>query len=129
MNDGPSLDDGSTHEKLDAILAALARLERRLGSDAGTGIANPEQPPVDPQVERLLLAGEKIAAIKQYRAQTATSLTQAKSDVEAIERRMMLQGVLVPTRFRSAQTSIYIAMFIAIAIAAITAGLLVAVRH
>jgi ribosomal protein L7/L12 len=55
--------------KLDAIVAHL-------------GISMPDREP--PGVLRLVLAGEKIAAIKPYREATGASLLDAKNAVEVI---------------------------------------------
>lgn len=63
----------------------LAAIERKLQLIMDhLGIAEPE--PAMPDVVRLLEAGNKIAAIKEYREATGASLLAAKNEVERMAR-------------------------------------------
>jgi len=130
MNDDRDapLDDASIQRKLDAILAALTRLEGRAGSAATSVAGSAEQGDGDPQLEHLLMAGQKIAAIKEYRLRRGGGLTEAKAKVEELERRMVAQGVLLPNRFQSIPPSMFSALVLAVAAAAIIFAFL-ALRH
>jgi ribosomal protein L7/L12 len=63
--------------------ARLAVIDRKLDAIiAHLGLPVEDREP--PEVLRLVLAGEKIAAIKAYREATGASLLEAKNAVEAI---------------------------------------------
>jgi ribosomal protein L7/L12 len=71
--------------------ARLARLEtlmnlvlQRLGIDPNEAVSGgPSE-----EIQRLLMRGKKIEAIKVYRAQTGADLKEAKDAIDAIERQM-----------------------------------------
>ncbi len=75
---------------------ALFAVAALIKGDAGPMPAAIRRPPqhLEPlappssEVERLMLDGRKIAAIKQYRDETGAGLRQAKDAVEALERRI-----------------------------------------
>jgi hypothetical protein len=97
--DDPERQDGdsSLETTMREILAALARIEARLG----TGSLANAQTPVgtatdDPEVQQLLLAGQKIAAIRLVRIRTGLGLAEAKSRVDALERRLLPAGRVRP---------------------------------
>jgi Ribosomal protein L7/L12 C-terminal domain len=97
--DDPERQDGdsSLETTMREILAALARIEARLG----TGSLANTQTPVgtatdDPEVQQLLLAGQKIAAIRLVRTRTGLGLAEAKSRVDALERRLLPAGRVRP---------------------------------
>jgi hypothetical protein len=97
--DDPERQDGdsSLETTMREVLAALARIEARLG----TGSSANAQTPVgtatdDPEVQQLLLAGQKIAAIRLVRTRTGLGLAEAKGRVDALERRLLPAGRVRP---------------------------------
>jgi ribosomal protein L7/L12 len=60
----------------------IADLERRVASLEGA--PPPPQPSADPEILRLMQAGNKIAAIKRYRELTGVGLAEAQQAVERI---------------------------------------------
>jgi ribosomal protein L7/L12 len=55
-------------------------------TDGATDAAATAAPPTEADLESLVRQGQKIEAIKRYRAQTGVGLAEAKAAVEAIER-------------------------------------------
>jgi hypothetical protein len=113
--------DSSLETTMREILAALTRIEDRLGTRA---LAT-AQPPTgtatdDPEMQQLLLAGQKIAAIRLLRTKTGLGLTEAKARVDALERRLLRAGRVRPAARASFAPVGLIALFVgAIAIAVV----------
>jgi ribosomal protein L7/L12 len=73
----------NSHREQQRTAARLTVLDRKLDAiTAHLGIS--VQHPEPSEVLRLILAGQKIAAIKVYREETGASLLDAKNAVEAI---------------------------------------------
>ena len=77
---------GATQRRQQRLAAQLATLERKVDAIVDhLGVVVPE--PRYPEVERLLAAGQQVAAIKAYREQTGTDLVTARDAVDALARR------------------------------------------
>jgi ribosomal protein L7/L12 len=71
------------------VIALVWALRRR---DETTVMPQPQTGPprigTDPSIESLVVAGRKIEAIKQLRAETGLGLREAKDEVDAMVRRL-----------------------------------------
>ena len=66
-----------------------------LGQVAGQAASNtgaPSDPASDPEIVELVIAGNKIMAIKELRARTGFGLLEAKNAIEAVETQLRAQG-------------------------------------
>ncbi len=67
--------------------AELARIEQKLDLVLDhLGIEDPRAAAVTPELRALVRRGQKVAAIKEYRAVTGEGLREAKSVIDAIAR-------------------------------------------
>ena len=79
---GLSAQSGAARERA-RTTARLASLERKVDAIAAhLGIVEPE--PRYPEVERLIAAGKRIAAVKAYREETGADLLTAKNAVDTL---------------------------------------------
>lgn len=69
--------------RTDVRLAALERKIDAVVDHLGVVVPHPQHP----EVERLLAAGQQLAAIKQYRQDTGADLVTAKNAVDELARR------------------------------------------
>lgn len=75
---------GHDPEKAKAILAELQVHVKIGGAGSGVTIAGLLEPAKDPEIQALLLSGNKIEAIKRWRALTGHGLKEAKDAVDAM---------------------------------------------
>jgi hypothetical protein len=54
----------------------------------------------DPEIERALIAGQKVLAVKRYRELTGASLSDALAAVNAAQRRLVNAGRIDPSALR-----------------------------
>jgi large subunit ribosomal protein L7/L12 len=86
--------DPRAHEKVTALAARVAELERRVAaldggsagdSAGGWGFPDAPEDAANEEILSLLREGKKIEAIKHYREATGAGLKEAKDAVERIE--------------------------------------------
>jgi hypothetical protein len=71
---------------------------------------------IDPEIERALVARNKIAAIKRYRTLTGAGLRNSKNVVDEYERRLLELGRIAPESAATRRTRVLVAGIYAVAV-------------
>lgn len=75
--------DDELHARLIRLETLMNMVLQHLGIDANSALRGPS-----PEIQALIMQGNKIEAIKVYRYQTGVDLKTAKDAIDAMERQM-----------------------------------------
>jgi ribosomal protein L7/L12 len=81
--------DEESNRRLNRLVEQVGELERRVSFLFGHfGVAYADTKPEPDEIERMVIAGNKMGAINLYKTRHGTSLADAKRAVEAIAARL-----------------------------------------